>query len=84
MEIGRNILNHLSQMAANVSEVVDKGKDPQTGAPLRCSPDDIRRYWTPEQSAAIDEFMANFHIEPEQPSRPPPPEGRSKKAKGRS
>lgn len=70
MEIGRNILARLSDMAAGVSRIVEKGIDPATGKTLSCSPDDVRRYWTPEQTAAIDEFIANFLVEPEPPNGP--------------
>jgi hypothetical protein len=69
-EIGRNVLKHLSETANNISLIADKGTDPATQKPMRCSADDVRRYWTPEQSAAIDEFIANFAVEPEAAEKP--------------
>lgn len=84
-EIGRNVLTQISNLANGVRDLVEKGKavDQRTGQPmdLRCTPDDIRRYWTPEQSSAIDEFIANFAIEPELPPAPPAPPGRKRKGK---
>lgn len=68
--IGRNILLTLSDIAANVSRVVQQGIDPATGKALSCSADDVRRYWTPEQTAAIDEFISNFLVEPEPSAGP--------------
>lgn len=74
-EIGRNVLNQISQVANSLRDLVEKGRavDSRNGQPveLRCAPADIKRSWSPEQLAAVEEFVATWSIEPEPPPKPP-------------
>jgi beta-lactamase class A len=81
-EIGRNVLNQIANIANGVRDLVEKGRaiDQRTGQPieLRCAPADITRSWSPEQHAAVEEFIATWAIEPEPPPKPPSPTGKRK------
>lgn len=65
--IGQNILGQLANTAAGIREIVEKGIDPATKQPLRCSSDDIKRSWSTEQLIAVEDFYTTFFIEPEVP-----------------
>jgi hypothetical protein len=86
-EIGRGVLNQISNLANGVRDLVEKGKavDSRTGqtTELRCAPADIKRSWSPEQLGAVEEFISVWAIEPEPPPKPPaaPKPPREKKPK---
>lgn len=76
-EIGRNLLNQISNIANGVRDLVDKGQsvDSRTGrsSTLPCSPADIKSSWTPEQLGAVEEFISTWVLDPEPPPAPPAP-----------
>lgn len=69
--IAQNILGQISQLAGGVRGVMQKGQgmDIRTGAeqPIGCAPSDVRHALSPEQSAAIDEFIATWAPEEVKP-----------------
>ena len=84
-EIGRRVLNQISNIANGVRDLIEKGKavDSRTGQPteLRCAPADIKSSWTPEQLGAVEEFVSVWALEPEPPPAPPAPPKPEKKPK---
>jgi hypothetical protein len=83
--IGQNILARISEIANGVRDIVDKGQsiDQRTGqrVPLQCSPEDVRKSWSPDQQAGVDEFISNWATEPEPPPAPVPPAAADPKPK---
>lgn len=76
-QIGRGVLDQISNLANGVRDLVEKGKavDSRTGqaTELRCAPADIKSSWTPEQLGAVEEFISVWSLSPEEPPSPPKP-----------
>lgn len=70
-EIARNILTDLSNRANGIRALLKerKGVDMATQqvVTIRCTPDDVRHGWTPDQWNAIEHFLADFCTEPDPP-----------------
>jgi hypothetical protein len=76
-QIGQNILGQISNLANGVRQVLEKGqgeniqtRQPQ---PIGCAPADVKRSLSPEQLAAVEEFISTWATEPE-----PTPKGDKK------
>lgn len=68
--VGQNILGQLANIATSIRQILEKGTDPATKQPLRCSPDDIKRSFSLEQLTAVEDFYTTFAVEPEPAAKP--------------
>lgn len=71
--IAQNVLGQISQLAAGVRNVMQKGQgvDMRTGKPqpIGCAPADVRYAFSPEQSVEVDKFIATWAPEEAVPEK---------------
>lgn len=77
--VSLSILKNIVDLATGVKRVLDKGVD-ERGQKLPCSPDDIRKAWTPEQKEAVTQFIATFGQDETPVGQTPPKPSRKRKA----
>jgi hypothetical protein len=65
-----SILRGLASHAASINNVLEKGVD-DNGQKLPCSSDDIKKAFSAEQMAAVEQVLENFYEPPPAPPKPP-------------